>query len=292
MYNNSIPNFVFECETYSKERYNKRRNNKDVYNLNIFPLIDKNYTEFIKQNNNNIHYDVDTISRLDFTNTLYEFISNNIQNSNTEDLIHIIDYYIFEKKITVFPFLFKGILDRSYKGFGRGGNEFHNYLSEGYHTLGYSKTDICYFFNHIYQIVTYIMDNTNYYLYDQPDILFSFLVNNDQYDFNYIDHILQSKNYLSLCFKFISSFNKDYCNIIHTEYDIDSYDGIYDSVNTTERMIFLRKKCREKFNKNYNHNISSTDINNLIFDYLVPKIKYKFIYEGMTLKTPDIELPK
>ena len=76
-------------------------------------------------------------------------------------------------------------------------------------------------------------------------------------------------NYIDFSYKLISSFNFPYS--IFVRESVDNYSTIEECEKTLENIIKYRKRVRTMFNTLLISKINS-EISNIIFDYLVPKI--------------------
>jgi hypothetical protein len=275
------------------------------FNLNLDPIPDPNYSEIIQlrqkldlaeyeeENDkyfsilSEIHYlsSIDTISYMNFDNTLYDYIDSNLWSCKEEEMMIILNHYFNVKGINSIPYLFNGGLNASDRGYGRDSDEFHPYLELAYNTMCMTKEEViknCY---KVYRIITYIMKCTNYHLTYQPRQLFTFLLLNNC-DYNYTSDILNSDDYINLTTKFITAYNKrnDICTTeVISYYNCDNTKRCF----ILNKMIAFRKECRLKFNKLLETNKINNDLLNLMFDFLVPKIDIS--QSGLCQDDPKLE---
>jgi hypothetical protein len=268
-----------DFEVYSLETKKDRDSIDNEYKLKIFPLIQKNYfNDEIEITENE---EVNTISQLYFNGTLYEYVEsklNRIYSDKEEaELMKVLTYY-FDKGLKAIPFLFKGCLNASDRGWGRDCDEYHPYLDGGYNIFMMDVKEQDDYFNRIYRVITFILEKTDYHLYPQPDVLFRFLFSIKKrfttyyHTYNFIEDVCTNmicSNYIDFSYKLISSFNFPYS--IFVRESVDNYSTIEECEKTLENIIKYRKRVRTMFNTLLISKINS-EISNIIFDYLVPKI--------------------
>jgi len=224
-----------------------------VYDLNLLPTDSEEH-----------------IAYMNFDNTLYEYIDNNLWNCNEEKMMSVLDHYFNTKNVECIPYLFNGGLDIKTNVYGRSGYEYHPYLELAYNALCYTdetKKQNC---DKVYRIITYIMKRTNYHLYPQPKQLFEFLLIEEYCTEYYTNDLLNDDDKFILAYKFISAYNnkeKIKCKV-ETQYYNCNDEGCYQMLRS---VLIIRHECKIMFSLLLNK-LFFRDISNMIFDFLMPKI--------------------
>ena len=265
--------WITKCTQYTEEeKLIRSQNQEELQTLELFPLIDQQY-DHTDLDSRHKQWTVDTISRLDFTNTVYDYFEDNLFIMSLEKVIAAVDYLVDVRQFSSFPFLFRGLLNRSLHGYGRGGNEI-NYLI----SLGYGHTD-----QKAQQLslkLRYIMKRTDYHIYRQPVCLFHIL---HKYEY----HLQSDSGFQDVheCYKFLHSYNEAHTRqhkstktsyFVPTLYEEPEFcECIYYSRYTTRELNEYRNKFRDNFCRTCATVSTSTDILRFIFDLLVPKVIVK-----------------